>query len=115
VTSRDDIVAALNAAGLNGQPTKVGPISAGDAWPAWRATRWANAAVGGVRLGSWFVFVALPGGGVDVTTAEADPLVEVIGAQLIAAGLQIEVCEPYQWPVEPGTAAVPLLRYSVTD
>ena len=115
MTSREAIAAALVAAGVNGTPTKTGPIVAGDGWPVWRATRWANTVPDGVRLGSWFVFVALPNAGLDATTVEADPLVETIGAALIAAGLEIEVVEPYQWPVEAGQAAVPLLRYSVND
>jgi len=116
MTGRDQIVAALVAAGLNGTATKTGPISPGDAWPAWRSTRWANTVPDGVRLGSWYVFVALPGGGPDVTVAEADPLVESVGQQLVEAGLQIEVVEPYAIPVaDGGGTTVPVLRYSVND
>lgn len=108
-------MAALTAAGLDGHLTITGPISAGMAWPAWRSTRWANTVPDGVRLGAWYVFVALPNGGPDVTVAEADPLVERIGMALIGAGLQVETVEPYQIPVEPGQAAVPVLRYTVND
>jgi hypothetical protein len=115
VTSRDDIVAALTAAGLDAHATITGPIVAGMAWPAWRNTRWANAVPDGVRLGAWYVFVALPNGAPDVTVAEADPLVVSIGAALISIGLQIEVVEPYSIPVEEGTQRVPVLRYSVND
>jgi hypothetical protein len=113
MTTRAEIVAALASVGLNGSPTKTGPISAGDAWPAWRSTRWANRCL---DLGSWFVFVALPAGGPDVTVAEADPLVVAIGEALMAAGLQVEVVEPYRIPVaDGGEASVPVLRYSVND
>jgi len=116
MTTRDEIAAALTSVGLNGTPTKTGPISAGDGWPQWRSTRWANTVPFGVRLGSWYVYVALPGGGVDVTAAEADPLVETVGQALVDAGLQIEVVEPYAIPVgDTGQAAVPVLRYSVND
>ena len=108
-------MAALVAAGLNGQAVKVGPISPGDAWPAWRNTRWGNTVPDGVRLAAWYVYVALPAGALEATVAEADPLVEKVGAELIAAGLQVETVEPYQIPVEQGQQAVPLLRYSVND
>ena len=115
MTTREAIVAALAGAGLTAVPTVTGPIVAGMAWPAWRSTRWANTVPDGVRLGTWYVFVALPNGAPDVTTAEADPLVEAVGAALIGAGLAIETVEPYQVPATEGQAAVPVLRYSVHD
>lgn len=109
-------MAALAAVpGLNPTPTKTGPIVAGDAWPVWRSTRWANQVPDGVRLADWWVMVALPNVGTDVTTAEADPLVEVIGAALVAIDLHLEVVEPFAIPVESGQQAVPVLRYSVDD
>src|SRR5215510_10258781 len=95
MVTRERIVQALGTvSGLTPSPTKTGPISPGDAWPVWRATRWANTVPDGVRLGTWDVLIALPEGGSDVTTAEGDPLVEVVGAALIAAGLQIDLVEP---------------------
>jgi len=113
MTSRADIVAALAAVpGLDAHPTITGPINAGMAWPVWRSARWANRCL---ALGSWYVMVALPNGGPDVTVAEADPLVEVIGLALMDAGLQVTLVEPYQIPVEPGQAGIPVLRYTVND
>ena len=115
ITDRDAIVAALVGVGLNGTATKTGPISPGDAWPRWRSTRWANQHPEGPRLGAWWVFVALPNGGQDVTVAEADPLVETVGDALIAAGLRLVTVEPYQVSVAEGVQPVPVLRYTVDD
>ena len=116
MVTRDAIVAALaTVPGLTPSPTKTGPISPGDAWPVWTATRWANTVPGGVRLGSWYVLIALPDAGLDVTTAEADALVETIGAALIGAGLQIDVVEPARTQVTDTSSGVPVLRYTVHD
>ena len=116
MTTREAIVAALGTVGgLSPSGTKTGPISPGDAWPVWRATRWANAVPDGVRLATWDVLVALPDGGSDVTTAEGDPLVEAVGAALIAAGLQIDLVEPARTAVTENSPGTPVLRYQVHD
>ena len=116
MVTRGQIVAALGTVpGITPSSSKTGPISAGDAWPVWTGTRWANTVPGGVRLGSWYVLVALPDTGADVTTAEGDALVETIGAALIAAGLQIDVVEPARTQVTDTSPGVPVLRYTVHD
>ena len=116
MTSRDAIVTALAAVpGLSPSPTKTGPISPGDAWPVWRATRWGNQVPDGIRLASWEVLVALPDMGADVTTAEGDRLVETVGMALIGAGLQIELVEPARTSVTETSSGVPVLRYIVHD
>jgi hypothetical protein len=115
VTPRQVIVDALAAVpGLTAKPTVSGPISAGDAWPVWRSTRWANPVPGGPRFGAWYVFVALPASSPDVTVAEADPLVETVGDALIAAGLRLVTVEPYAWPVAEAQTT-PVIRYTVDD
>ena len=115
MVTREQILGALSGAGLSPHPTMPPAPGAGDAWPRWRNTRWANNVPGGVRLGSWWVYVALPNASTDTTVAEADPIVESIGDALMALDLHIELVEPLQLPVEPGGAAIPVLRYSVND
>lgn len=115
MTSRDEIMAALAGVGLAPVSAPTGPIAAGMAWPIWRWTEWANVVPDGVRLGSWFVFVALTNAGPDATAAEADPLVETVGMALVGAGLQVERVEPFRWITTESQDGVPVLRYSVND
>jgi hypothetical protein len=115
MTPRQAIVDALAMVpGLTAKPTVSGPISPGDAWPVWRSTVWANPVPGGPRFGAWFVYVALPGGAPDVTVAEADPLVELIGDALWLVPVRVVTVEPYAWPVAEGVTT-PVLRYTVDD
>jgi hypothetical protein len=115
MTTRAEILAALESVGLAAVATPTGPVGAGMAWPVWRSTRWANVVPDGVRLGAWWVFVALPAGAPDVTVAEADPLVEAVGMALVGAGLEIDQVEPYRWVTTESQDGVPVLRYSVND
>jgi hypothetical protein len=116
VTTRADIVAALaTVPGLSPSLTKTGPISAGDAWPIWTGTRYLNAVPDGLRERSWYVLVALPDAGLDVTTVEGDALIESVGMALIGAGLQIVLVEPARTQVTDTSSGVPVLRYTVHD
>lgn len=116
MVTRDDIVAALaTVPGLTPSPTKTGPISAGDAWPVWTSTRWGNNVPAGLRFTSWYVLVALPDAGSDVTTAEGDALVETVGMALVGAGLQILTVDPARTQVADNSPGVPVLRYTVQD
>ena len=116
MTPRSAIVSALaTVPGITAKPTVTGPVSPGDAWPAWRSTRWANLAADGPVLGAWYVFVALSTGGADVTVMEADPLVDVVARALMGAGLHVVTVEPYQVTVAEGGIGIPVLRYTVDD
>ena len=116
MTTRDAIVAALGTVpGITPKRTLTGPISPGDAWPVWIATRWANIVPDGVRLAQWEVLVALPDTGADATVSEADPLVETVGMALIGAGLQLDSVGPARTMVTETSSGVPVLRYLVHD
>ena len=111
--TRDAIVAALeNVPGLAPSATTPETIVAGSAWPAWVSTTWLNACARQVR---WYVFVALTNADGASTVAEGDPLVEQVGSALADAGLGGLVIEPWQWAVEPGGQAVPVLRVTALD
>lgn len=113
MTAREDILAALaTVPGLSPHPSQPPAIAAGTAWPVWRSSTWANRCL---ALGTWWVYVALPAAALDVTVAEADPLVEVIGLALMGAGLQVTLVEPYRIAVTDQADGVPVLRYSVND
>lgn len=111
--TRVQIAAALDGIGLAASPTTPTVISDGSAWPAWVSTAWVNAA--GQRETRWYIFVALTGGDRDATVAEGDPLVEQLMAALWGIGLKPEQIEPMQWAVEPGAAAVPVLRVTAKE
>jgi hypothetical protein len=95
--------------GLNPTPTTPAPIVAGSAWPGWSSSTWINACT--IRT-EWFVFVALPNGLHAATVDAGDELVEDIATVLWPVGKVTRV-EPWQWPVEPGQQAVPVLRYTL--
>jgi hypothetical protein len=111
--TREQIVAALDSIGLAASPTTPDVISDGSAWPAWVSTTWVNAA--GQRELRWYVFVALTAGDRNATVAEGDPLVEQLIAALWGIGLKPELIEPMQWAVEPGAAALPVLRVTARE
>ena len=113
--TRQAIGDALTAAGLTGRPTQPPSIGAGDAWPVWRTTAWANATPGGPRPRSWYVMVALPNGSPDVTVAEGDALVELVGDALWMVGLRVVAAEPWRIAVTDNADGIPVLRYTVDD
>jgi hypothetical protein len=102
--TRQAIADALSAAGLTGRPTQPPSIGAGDAWPVWRSTQWANATPGGPRPRS-----------PDVTVAEGDAQVELVGDALWMAGLRVVTVEPWRIAVTDNAEGVPVLRYTVDD
>lgn len=112
--TRDDIAGALGeVAGLAPSAATPQTVVAGSAWPEWVSTAWVNAQ--GQREYRWYVFVALSGGDRQATASEGDPLVESVAAALWEIGLWPELVEPWQWAVEPGAQAVPVLRFSVRE
>jgi hypothetical protein len=95
--------------GLNPSPAAPAPIVAGSAWPGWSSSSWLNACAVSTE---WFVFVALPNGHQAATVDAGDEIVEDVATVLWPVGKVVRV-EPWQWPVEPGQQAIPLLRFTV--
>jgi hypothetical protein len=115
VSDRQAIVDALaEVPELTPYQTTPATLAAFAAWPEWRSTRWMNQVPQGARQVGWFVLVALPGTW-DVTTLEADPLVEVIGQALADADIGVELVEPFNLRVTEGGATIPVLRFTVGD
>lgn len=115
MSTRDQIVAALaSVPGLSPSPTTPETIVDGSAWPAWVSTTWLNTQ-GAVRT-RWYIFVALTAGDREATALEGDPLVEAVGNALWRVaqmgGRGGLVIEPWQFAVEPGGQAVPVLRFT---
>jgi hypothetical protein len=104
------IVDALSTvAGLSPSPVTPAPIVAGSAWPGWFETTWANACV---KVSQFYVFVALPSGQEGASVDAGDQLVDEVAEVLWPVGHVLRV-EPWQWPVEPGQQAVPVLRFTL--
>lgn len=111
MTTRADIVDALaTVPGLAAKATITGPISPGDAWPVWRSSIWKNRYL--IET-TWDVLVALPDAGADVTVAEGDPLVAVIGEALAHANLQLVLVEPARTGTSEVSPGSPVLRFQV--
>jgi hypothetical protein len=109
--TRAAIVAALGTVpGITPKATIGGPISPGDAWPVWRSSVWLNRCL---TETTWDVLVALPDAGADVTAAEGDPLVPLVGEALMAAGCQVVQVEPARTAVTENSPGTPVLRYQV--
>ena len=102
--TRGEIADALTAAGMAGTTTQPGP-----SWPGMRGP------CGGDHVGQRHPGrgppgavvreVALPNGATDVTVAEADPLVEIVGDALWLAGLRVPAVrtDPMAGGTGPGT------------
>jgi len=111
--TRDDIVAALaTVPGLAASPVTPDNIVAGAAWPVWASSTWVTTCYWRTL---WYVFVAVTGGSQDASSAEADPLVDLVGQALATAGLGGLIVEPWAWPVEVGGQTVPVLRFTAID
>jgi hypothetical protein len=107
---RQAIVDALaTVPGLSAVPTPDGPLMAGQAWPAWTQTTWATACL--LRT-TWSVFVALPATMARSAVDAGDALVVAVADALMQVG-QVQRVEPYQWPVDAGQQAIPVLRFTM--
>jgi hypothetical protein len=111
---RDDIVAALaTVPGLSPSPTTPSVITAGAAWPVWASSTWVT--IGYWRT-LWYVFVALENSDAETTTMAGDPLVDLVGQALAAAGLGGLVVEPWSWAMDENRSrTVPVLRFTALD
>ena len=108
MSTREDIAAAVNAAGLGidckpWRPTTPVP---GDAWPAWRRTTTPTSCV---TERTWWLLVLLPG-----TLGETEQTAETYMPGLLAVGDQlgtVDALEPDKLVLQPGPGtAVPALR-----
>ena len=114
--TRADIAAALNGVdGLTGVEVVPSTITAGLAWPVWVSTRFLNMRPDGPRETRWRAFAALPAGSSATSVDASDPLIEAVGNALSAIGLRIDLIEPVRSEATEGGAAIPLLRFTLTD
>jgi hypothetical protein len=88
-------------------------IGAGAAWPVWASSTWRTTGYWQVL---WYVFVSLPNGDDEATALEGDPLVDLVGQALAAAGLGGLVAEPWAWALDDNRSrTVPVLRFTAID
>jgi hypothetical protein len=107
---RQAIVDALTAVpGISASHATPAPIVTGSAWPVRSAIEWINDCATDT---TWFVFVALPNGTDWATVDAGDAVVDDIAAALWQVG-KVARAEPWQFPIEPGQQAVPLLRFTL--
>lgn len=84
-------------------------ITAYSAWVSFLRTEPINYCV---QEAFWFAIVALPAGMSAATVTAADELIEPVMAALKPLA-KVQFVDLAWWPVEPGMAAIPVLRFSL--
>jgi hypothetical protein len=113
MSTRDDIAAALNAAGVGiaakpGRPDTLQPLNG---WPQWVRDVPLNAC-GSER--TWWVLVILPGGTPSVTEEVAESIRGPVLDELLNVG-NVQAIEPINLTAQPDQSpqAVPALRFTL--
>jgi hypothetical protein len=108
--SRAAVVTALaSLPELSATPTVPQTITTYSAWPVLARAEPLNWCI---DQATWFVFVALPAGNSATTVAAGDQTVDDLLPALKPVG-KVTAVEPWSWPVEPGQAAVPVIRFTL--
>lgn len=121
MSTRDDVVAALDGLTVELAPDRPGPavitayphvpdhVSAYTAWPVWVSATFRTACVADE---SWHVLVTLTAGDADAWSDDADRLLWPVRDALLKVG-GIAVAEPVRLPIGDASQAVPALRFTL--